>query len=98
MKNSKREKMKIGTTNEIRMERDNGAPTRITDQMWRNACEDGAKARALIAGLTFPNGARVKAVQLENGNEIPVSKVTDEQACNFLKMLAPERIWTGYRQ
>lgn len=70
----------------------------ITDQMWREACEDGSKAKQMLVTMSIVGKGSVSHVDLENGNRIPVRDITEKQAKDFIAMLAPERVWNGFKQ
>lgn len=98
MKNSKRNKMARGREKHQHRVYSEGEAVKVSDSMWRRAATDGAYAKEMLIGLEFPNGARVKFVELENGSQIPVRDVTEKQAQDFMAMLAPERCWQGEKQ
>lgn len=55
---------------------------------WQAVTTNGKKAKESLMGLVTPQG-KVGFVQLENGNQIPVNKVTEEQAMEFFKEIMP---------
>lgn len=96
MKNSKKERMKpLAEEHETRS---SAAPVQVTDKMWREACASGKKAKELLVNMAVGGKGKVTFVQLSNGGQIPVGDVTEKQALDFIQMLAPERIWKGFRQ
>lgn len=98
MKNSRRDKP--SRTKETHHTRETAyvAPVKITDAMWREASENGAKAKEMLRTMNIGGKGDVKFVKLANGNQIPVEEVTEKQAQDFISMLAPERVWKGFRQ
>lgn len=77
---------------------------KITDKMWRDACKNGKTAKQFLIDMVFPSdvtGAepnKAREVTLTNGNTIPIADISEKQALDFIKMLAPERVWKGFRQ
>lgn len=96
MKNSKNTKMGSGIEKHEVSHFDYEGP--ITDKMWREGSRNGKVAKEILINMSIGGKGKVKFVDLENGNRIAVQEVTEKQAQDFIAMLAPERVWKGYRQ
>lgn len=61
---------------------------KIDAEYWRQIIASPKLAKEALMHLELPQG-RVKEVTLANGNTIPVGDVTEQQAHEFMCMLAP---------
>ncbi len=62
---------------------------KIDAEYWRAIIASPKLAKEALMHLELPQG-RVKEVTLANGNTIPVERVSEQQAYEFMCMLAPK--------
>ena len=66
----------------------------IDAEYWRKIWWSKSEAKKALVGLMMPRGpkgklSKVTHVTLENGSQIPVEDVTEEQAHEFMKAICP---------
>lgn len=65
---------------------------KIDKSYWQEILKDGATAKNALINLEIgPKRIAVKAVRLENGNEVPVTEITEKQALDFMTKLCPSK-------
>jgi hypothetical protein len=63
---------------------------KIDKAYWQKILQSPIEAKKALVGLTMPNGARVKFVDLEDGRRVAVNEATEDQAYQFMVSLCPK--------
>lgn len=72
---------------------------KIDKSYWQEILKSGALAKKALVNLEIgPNRVKVRGVQLENGNEIPVTEITEQQALDFMTKLCPSKFLPKSKQ